>query len=210
MASRFRDQADLNTLRGVLSQAEALDRVSANFRKRYQTILSSIAANVENASRGLSVVDGLRSFRSLSNAIGQHIDFYKRTLPDSGRGLGGILLEMLSYITDQDEDLYAHSRAPRALYVGGGNTGNLFREFVKEPMGTMEVLLRLPVPFLQERQEAFRAIIGKTRGHGPTNGDSAQFQQLLTMMHQVWQRESNTRDSLMAWRALTVPGMQAD
>lgn len=198
MASRFQDQADLNTLRGILSQAEALDRVSANFRKRYQTIVSRIAVNVENSVHGMSVAEGFRAFRNLANAVGQHMDYYvrRRALPDSGRGLVGILMEILTYITDQDEDLYATARVARAQYAGGGNTGNIFREFVREHLWVREVLMPVPVPLLRERRQAFEAVIGKVRAHGPTHGDRAQFQQLVNVLFQIYQRESSALTSV--------------
>lgn len=188
MASRFTNQADLNILRGVLSQEDALTRVQENFRKRYNLIKHSIAANIANASQGQSIGSGLQSFRTLANAIGTHIQGYTagQALPDNGRGLAALLFEMLEYITNTDEDLYAYARAPRAQYAGGGNTGNIFREFVREHMGLMEVLLRLPVPLLRDRRLVFRNIIQRVRDHGPSNGDAAQYQQLLNVMARIW------------------------
>lgn len=191
MASRFTDQADLNVLRGVLSQDDALNRIQENFRKRYSLIKHSIAANVANASQGQSIGSSLQSFRGLANAVGTHIQGYRagQALPDNGRNLAALLFEMLEYIISADEDLYANARIPRAQYAGGGNTGNLFREFVREHMGIMEVLLRLPVPLLRDRRLIFRNIIQRVRDHGPSNGDAAQYQQLLNVMARIWDGE---------------------
>lgn len=202
LSIRFQTPADLPSLRGVLSQAEALDRISVNFGKRYRTILSNIAVNVENSSRGYTVVEGLRNLRIFADAVSTHIAFYtpQRVLPDSGRALVGLLLEMLAYITDRDVDLYATAAMPRAQYAGGGNTGNIFREFVKEHNGILEAFRvnRLPVELLRERRPIFEAIIGKVRGHGASNGDREQFQRLLNVLYTIYQRKSWFR-SLRFW-----------
>lgn len=191
MSSRFTNQADLNVLHGILSREDALMRIQENFRKRFSLIKHSIAANIANASQGQSVGGALQSFRTLSNAIGTHIQGYTagQALPDSGRGLAVLLFEILEYITNADEDLYANARVLRAQYAGGGNTGNLFREFVREHMGIMEVLLRLPVPLLRDRRVVFRNVIQRVRDHGPSNGDAAQYQQLLNVMARIWDGE---------------------
>lgn len=165
-----------------------MNRIENNFRKRYRTILSNIALNVENSSRGYTIVEGLRSLRTFVDAVSAHIVSYTRlrVLPDGGRGLVGQLMEMLAYITDRDVDMYATAAIPRAQYAGGGNTGNLFREFVREHNGILEGFQRLPVALLRERRQTFEAIISKIRGHGVTNGDRAQYQQLLSVLHAIY------------------------
>lgn len=176
----------MNALRGVFNQADALARIDVNLQRRYQTIVNDIAVNTQNASRGLTVAGGLREFRTLASAIGQHVRSYGRNLPGNGRSLIDILFKMLLYMTERDEDVYANARAPRAQYAGGGNTGNIFREFVREHMWIIELVQRLPAPVLRLNQNTIRVVIERVRSYGPLNGDRAQFQQLVNVLSQVW------------------------
>lgn len=170
-----------------------MTRVESNFVKRYHLIIHFINTDIENAGRGISVVEGLRRFRLLSSAIGQHIGSYTQdVLPNGGRGLVTLLLNMLAWIADRDQDLYANARVPRAQYAGGGNTGNMFREFVREHVGIMDEVTRLPAALLRERRDAFVAIIQTIRANGPSNGDRAQFQRLVGELQRNFDRESPT------------------
>lgn len=183
----------MDVLRGVLSRAEALDRVRVNFRRRYDLITYDLAVNVANASQGTNVVNGYQRLRNLADAIGNHIQFYtqQQGLPrDNGRALVSILFDMLDYIVSRDEDAYANVNIPRAQYAGGGNTGNIFREFVRQPMVIIEALQRVPELLMAERQNAFVAIFQKIRDNGSENGDQAQFRQLLVSLQQIHQRMS--------------------
>lgn len=188
MADRSRTQADLNALRGVLSQTEALQRVQRNLHRRYETTVSQIAVNIANSGHGLTIAGGLREFRALANALEQHTVAYGRILPDNGRTLVGVYFDILMYITRQDEDAYANAPIPRVQYAGGGNSGNIFREFVREHMWIMDILRRLPVALLRAHQTSLGNVIARIRGYGPHNGDQAQFQQLINILAQVWGR----------------------
>ena len=153
-------------------------------------ILARITADINSPGRGLDVVTALSHLRSLASAIGQHIESYSAGLPDGGRSLVGILFSMLSYLTDNDVDLYANAGVARPQYAGGGNEGNIFRQFVMQHMGIMEVFVRLDAALLRERQNDFGTVIQKVRANGPSNGDRDQFQRLLNVMRQVWDGES--------------------
>ena len=193
MIGRFRDQDGVQSLRSVLSRQQCLDKISANLRGRYNAIVSSFSLNIRNPAEGFDVAAVLVEFKALAAVVHQHMEYCARRLTDREqrcqRDLLDILLGMLSFITKNDEDLYSRAGAPRPHYAGTGNAGRLFRQFVNEPTGLMNVFARINDDLLRQRKAEFRAIVAKVVELGPSNGDQTQYTRLRNMLDQLWRRK---------------------